>query len=336
MSRRTAALASALCFVLPNDGAVPEWIELIPAPGTDGIVRGQDGRSWLFKNAGAVAANFGSRLPIDINHSTELKAPKGEDSPAVGWIEQLEARNGALWGRVSWTERGAQALNGREYRFVSPVFTYQRESTEIVRLTSAALVNNPNLPLALNSAGHADPSPEPAPMHLKAILAALKLADTATEADAVNAIHALNAQLGTALNAAQTPDLAKFVPRADHDAALARATNAEAALGAVKTAQHQAAVDAAIDAAIAAGKVTPASREFYVATCAAQDGLDKFKAFVATQPVIVDPAATAKRGAPAGDATTLTPEQKALCAQLGVKEETFLAELKALNTAHAA
>ena len=325
------ALATALCFVLADDGLVPEWIELIPAPGADGMVRGTDSRAWRFGNAAAVAANFSRRLPVDINHSTEIKAPKGEPSPAVGWIEELQARNGALWGRVTWTETGANALKGRDYRFVSPVFTYDRASTDIVRLTSAALVNNPNLPLALNSAGSVDPSPELAPMSLKAILVALKLAESATEAEAVNAIHALNANLVTATNSAQTPDLAKFVPRADHDAALGRAVNAETALNAVKTTNHQTAVNAEIDAAIAAGKVTPASREFYVATCASQDGLDKFKAFVASQPVIVKPGAIVNGGLPAGGQTTLSAEQKALCAEMGVKEETYLAELKALN-----
>ncbi|WP_273456386.1 phage protease [Nevskia ramosa] len=330
---KPAALAAALCFVLADDGLVPEWIELIPAPGADGMVRGTDSRAWRFGNAAAVAANFTRRLPVDINHSTEIKAPKGEESPAVGWIEELQARNGALWGRVAWTETGASALKGRDYRFVSPVFTYDRASTDIVRLTSAALVNNPNLPLALNSAGSVDPCPELAPMSLKAILVALKLADNATEADAVNAIHTLNTSLATASNSAQTPDLTKFVPRADHDAALGRAVNAETALNAVKTTQHQTAVNVEIDAAIAAGKVTPASREFYVATCATQDGLDKFKAFIGSQPVIVQPGSTVPSGQPGAGQAALTAEQKAMCSSLGIKEETFAEELKAMNSA---
>lgn len=35
-------------------------------------------------------------LPVDMEHSTEIKAPNGEPAPAVGWIEDLEDRGGAV------------------------------------------------------------------------------------------------------------------------------------------------------------------------------------------------------------------------------------------------
>lgn len=315
-------IRTALCFqmTLVAEGEVPDWIELIPAPDAEGRLQGEDGRTWRFTNPDAVARNFTRRLPIDINHATELAAPKGGESPAAGWIEELQARNGALWGRVAWTERGTNAVKSRDYRFISPVFVFAKDSGEIVKLTSAALVNNPNLDLALNSA-----HPELKPMSLKAILTALSLPETASEGEAVNAITSLNARVAT-------PDLAKYVPRADFEALQTRAANTEAALNAMRKADAEKAIDAELDSAIAAGKITPASRDYYKATCAVDGGLEKFRSFIAAQPVIVAPgSAGAGSGTPPGAQTVLTAEQKALCAQMGVKEETFLEELNALH-----
>lgn len=47
-------LSHALNFELPNDGHVPEWVELIPAPGTDNRINGRDVRYWFMRNAHAV------------------------------------------------------------------------------------------------------------------------------------------------------------------------------------------------------------------------------------------------------------------------------------------
>lgn len=141
-------------LVVPLEtAAAPEWIELIPA---GNVVAGFDGRTWRNpRPEGVIAASAVSAtrpLPIDWEHATEVRGPQGLDAPAAGWIEALELRGGSVWGRVSWTETGRNQVAARQYRFVSPVFTFVRASGEIIRLKSVGLTNTPNLTLtALNS-----------------------------------------------------------------------------------------------------------------------------------------------------------------------------------------
>lgn len=271
---------AALCFAVgdaPADAA--DWKELIPAPNAEGRVQGVDGRWWRMPDAKAVASRFKLALPVDVNHASELSAPKGGQSPAYGWIEALEVRDGAVWGRVEWTPAGRNAVDAREYRYLSPVFTFDPKTRAIQRLTSVALVNEPNFPLALNRAGDSAPQQE-TPAVDEAIAKALNLAEKASVEDAITAINALrNAQ----------PPMEQFVPRAQYDTAINRAQASETRLREIETARQQAAIDAEVDGAVKAGKITPASVDYYKAQCATDGGLERFKAFAAAQPVIAAP-----------------------------------------------
>ena len=106
------SVALAVCAQLPAEGTVPEWIELLPSGRQ---VKGQDGREWLNDRPDAVIAEFnrlGRPLPLDLEHSTEKQAPQGLPAPAVGWIEELKARDGgSVWGRVAWTPKGYYAAS---------------------------------------------------------------------------------------------------------------------------------------------------------------------------------------------------------------------------------
>ncbi len=313
-------LIAALCFQLPASGeTAPEWVELIPAPNADGLVVGADGRKWTMRSVEQILAAFNRRLPIDINHATDLAAAKGGESPAVAWIERLEARNGALWGRVEWTERGSALLRDRAYRFLSPAFLHTKTG-EIVQLTSAALTNTPNFDLALNRAAHQEP-----PIMWKDVLKALKLSESAGEAEAVTAINALQAEHQTALNAAQTPSLDKFVPRADYDVALNRATTAEGEIKSIQDKALEQTITTEVDAAQKAGKITPATRDFYVAMCRKEGGLDEFRKFVEAASPVLDPEKKPAQGKPEKTVGALTEAQKALCSQMGVSHEDYAA-----------
>ncbi len=95
----------------------------------------------------AVTADFPGLL-VDFDHFS-LDLDKA--SEAAGWIVELALRDGALWGRIRWSERGGQAVTGGSYRFLSPVF--DRPTAEDLgggrvrplRLLSAGLTNDPNL-----------------------------------------------------------------------------------------------------------------------------------------------------------------------------------------------
>lgn len=133
---------------------VPDWIELIPAgPAIIGI----DGRQWNNDTPERIMSAFTARIHpmvVDYEHASEHRARQGLDAPAAGWIDRLEIRAGAIWGHVEWTAQARQRIEAREYRFISPVFTFEKASSRIAALQSAALTNQPNLNLtALNHRG---------------------------------------------------------------------------------------------------------------------------------------------------------------------------------------
>jgi phage I-like protein len=133
----------------------PEWIELIPA----GKFSAVDGRG-PFENhdpdsivAASVAKMPQVGLVLDYDHSTDLAAPEGRPAPAAGWIKQFKIEHGAIFARIEWTCDAAEALKGKKYRYVSPVFEHSKDG-KVERILRAALTNNPaliNLP-ALASA----------------------------------------------------------------------------------------------------------------------------------------------------------------------------------------
>lgn len=303
-----------------SDGKAPDWVELIPAGPT---VSGRDGRSWLFDDAAAqlVQSNFISRaidLPIDWEHATQRRASIGQEAPAGAWIKQFEVRNGALWGHVEWTPRGEAQVEAREYRFLSPVFDYDLDNRRIVRMVSAALTNIPNfLMTALNQE-----APEKTPVKLSpAFLALLGLPDTATEEQAMSAATQLKTT-AQAANAEQ-PNLAQFVPRADYDALLGRATNAEQALASQKKTEHDKAVEAVITSATQAGKITPATVDYHRAMCQDEAGLARLKEFVTAAPVVVDASGLDFKN-PTNTGTALNAEEQKVAALLGMSEAEFI------------
>lgn len=308
-------LQSALCFELPADGNVPEWVPLIPV----GAVQGRDGRQWTNEDPEAVIAHTKTaqrEQPLDWEHSTELKAPKGEPAPAAGWFSDYRVNNGFIEGRLALNAEGAASVTGKQYRYISPVFRHTSDG-RIWDITSAALTNIPNLVLpALNHQQH---TPE-GMMNLAQLLALLGLpADTTFEA-ALNHVKTLQGELQTAKNRAETPPLDKFVPRADYDTVLQRASNAEQKLADNAKAEKDSAINKAVDDAIAQGKVAPASKDFYVAACRQEGGLEQFASFVAGAPVIAG--GTGLDGKqPAGTQTALNAEQQKMASFFGNSEE---------------
>jgi phage I-like protein len=303
-----------------SDGKAPEWVELIP-PGPN--VTGRDGRQWLFdEQAGTlVQSSFLGRaidLPIDWEHATQHRASKGESAPAAGWIKQLELRNGGLWGLVDWTPRASEQVINREYRFLSPVFDFDPDTTRIARLVSAGLTNKPNFLLtALNQE-----NTEVTPVTLSpALLTALGLPATATEEQAL----AATAQLKATAQATNTekPNLEQFMPRADYDSVLQRATNAEQALAEQKKTEHNKQVDALITSATQAGKITPATVDYHRAACQDETGLARFKAFVDAAPVIAGPSNLDERK-PDKTATALNAEEQQVAKLLDMSDEYFI------------
>jgi len=313
-----AVLAVGDMIALAFDGEVlPEWIQLFPA-GPEIVAR--DGRKWRLDYPDRVIAAFAAHradLPVDINHSTELKVPKGEPAPAAGWIKQVALRDGALCARVDWTVLGREGLSAKTYRYLSPAFLFDKDG-QIVSLRSAALVTSPALVMpALATRQNSDPNPETPMKYTLALCAALGLPTTLVGTEMTEA-HLLEA-----INAAKTPALAAFAPRADLDLALASKVAAEQALATHLKAGRDAEVNALLDGAVRDGKVAPASRAHYQALCSTDDGFAEVKKLVAAHPSFFKP--VANNGTGADQNVALTAEERTVIAALGISEADFLA-----------
>lgn len=142
-SKLPIALCAAQSLEASADGEVPEWVHLLPA----GEIRTADGRGpYTVEDMPALMAATRKRgkLVLDVNHSTDLKAPKGEEAPARGWIVDLEQRDNGLWGKVEWTPAGRAAVAAREYRGISPAILHTKAKV-VKAIARASLVNQPNL-----------------------------------------------------------------------------------------------------------------------------------------------------------------------------------------------
>jgi phage I-like protein len=322
-------LSTALCFALPTDGQLPEWVELIPAPGTNARIDGRDGRHWFMNDVQSIinqSLNQQRDIVGDYEHASELKAPKGEEAPAAFWIKQLDARDGAIWGRIEWTPRGEASVRNKEYRYLSPVFDYHRTTLAIYRLKSVGLTNKHNLYLpALNQEQTQPNQPEETPMLLsEAVRKALGLKEGSTEDDATAFIAARNQELqtaksdlATAKNNQQQPSLDKFVPRNDYDTAMNRASDAETKLqDHLSTAKNQE-VTSLVDQAIEQGKITPANKDFYISACNQENGVESFKKFIEAAPIIADDSGLDNKKPNDENNTALNAEQKQVANMFG-------------------
>jgi phage I-like protein len=324
----TGSLFLSLNF---ESGALPSAIELVPA-GT--LIQGRDGRTWKKGDPQKVALASMARFPrlvIDENHATDLAAPKGGASPAMGWMTNLRTgEGGSIWADVEWTKRGEQAVLNREYRFISPVFLYD-EQGEITVVLRAALTNVPNLQLPALNSERPELITQEESMN-KALCTAMGLSETATEAEVVAAVLALQSK--AALNAAKPDaaqtqtdtskvDLAVYAPRADLNAMEVRALAAEKQLAEHDAAHLKQETEATVDEAIKNRKIAPASRAEHLALCATKEGFEAFKKIAAATPAIIGTEAQAPEGAPpaAGGGAALNAEETATYKAMGYTGE---------------
>lgn len=234
-----ASCAAELPGAPALDGAPGQWVHLL----TLGTIQGRDGRAWRLSNPEQVLNRFltgGVDLVVDFEHAVEHPQPKGTPVPAAGWIKQLETRADGIWGLVEWTERAANMVRAKEYRYISPTFLARRDNQEIIALKGAGLVHEPNLHLvALNKTE--DPSGGAA---LARIACALGLPADSLEAEIVTAAARLKAtDPGEAV--------AELVRERN---ALIEAAETERVAAAVQTAQDR-------------GCITPAMRPWATALC---------------------------------------------------------------------
>lgn len=137
------------------DGTTPIVRRVIPQPGEDGLLAARDGRVQRVSDPAALAAALNARevaIRIDFDHQSERDGPNFRGSTAAeGWLSDFHVDAGggiaATLGLSSWAMR---MIDQRQYRYLSPGLWLQKETREVIDMSSLALVNDPNLLLALN------------------------------------------------------------------------------------------------------------------------------------------------------------------------------------------
>ncbi|MDR3322904.1 MAG: phage protease [Zoogloeaceae bacterium] len=96
-----------------------------------------------------IAAHTAQKNPlmVDYEHQAVLAKQNGKPAPAAGWVHSLEWRpgKGLFATGVKWTQAAKTAILADEYRYISPVFRYDRKTGAIASLFNVALTNIPAL-----------------------------------------------------------------------------------------------------------------------------------------------------------------------------------------------
>jgi phage I-like protein len=118
----------------------------------DGSGRPADVTGWLMNTriAHGIIASLAARkddVLIDYEHQSLQTAKNGGIAPAAGWFKRAEWREGdGLYAiDARWTDKAAAMISAKEYRFISPVFTFDKRNGEVQSLVSIGLVNQPAL-----------------------------------------------------------------------------------------------------------------------------------------------------------------------------------------------
>jgi phage I-like protein len=133
-------LLSNRIFSLPGDG----WSHVVPLgefSHPSGVVQVIDGIAAEkmvadFKNR-AAEKNFPGLL-VDFDHFSD---DQDKPSAAAGWIEDLANRADGVWAKIKWSRKGREAVEGGDYRLVSPVFPW-KPVEEVSATTPAAMNRN--------------------------------------------------------------------------------------------------------------------------------------------------------------------------------------------------
>ncbi|CQR43714.1 Mu-like prophage I protein [Thiomonas sp. CB3] len=356
MATRTASrlLIAALSTQLCADGAcAPAEVQLLPA----GTFRAEDGRpadapAWTLTAASAqrLISQVSARanpLVIDYEHQTLNAADNGQPAPAAGFFAALEWRDSGLWATgVRWTDKAAQMIAAGEYRYISPVFAYDKTGA-VTRILHAGLTNNPALDgmAAVAAASYQlNPYSEPTTMDdiIERLVYLLNLPVTSTPEEIAAQLDKLKAQL--LADAQSGTAAATFSGIEVHIAALkakaATATEQVAALKATSqpaevvvalkaelatlTAAHNARViDDLVKPALADGRLLP-TQEVWARDLGASNQA-ALTAYLQTAQPIAALTSTQTGGKPQGKPTTAQDDPDAI-ADLALKHQRTQAE----------
>lgn len=340
----------ACSFELPTDSNI-QRVRIFPVgpfrarPG-DG--RPYDAPAWMIDAniaaqviARAVAAV--DDILVDYEHQSEHTEWNGRPAPAAGWIKPaaLSWQADGLWANVGWTDAAAAMIRAKEYRYLSPVFTYLPGTGEILELVSVALTNTPALDGLIDLAAVAalrqsrKLNKGDKPVNLQQLIATLGLPPETDEptalvalttlrtshANAVAELAVLKAAPPTQPTPPATPDPARYVP-------VDAVQQLQAQLAALTAQISTSEADRLIAEGLADGRILPGAQEAWLRQLGATN-IAHLRSHLATAPKIAALIGTQSNGQPPagatpGGAAQLDAVSLAVCKQMGIKPEDFI------------
>lgn len=285
------------------------------------------------------------KMVVDYEHATLKAVTTGQPNPAAAWITGLTFVSGGdepgLYADMDWTPTAAAMVAKGEYRYISPVFLFDKDTGDVMALQNVAITNTPalntdalpELQAQLSALAHQFSTPpekgnqqEPS---MKLLLAALGLSAVASEEAGLAALTALQGQVA-GLNAQVAElkgkqfDPAQHIPLSEHKKV---ADQLAALTVAAETAEHT----TLMTAALADARILPANAEYWK-----KQPLAALKSFLAdAKPLAAALTATQTGGNPPGgqqQLAVLSAEDEAVCKQLGLKPDDYIKN-KAVATA---
>lgn len=331
-------------------GTVPTEIQLTPA----GTFKAKDGRpvglnGWILNNENAqavvqLANSQGDAFVIDYGHQTLYAKQNGQPAPAAGWFSHLEYRDGVglFATQIDWTESAALAIQNKEYRYISPVLSFEPKTGVITKIHMAALTNNPALDsmkdLCALAADYFQQPTEALSVDLDELLERLRylfnlptlatieeikaqmdkakaLMDSApTQTAAASSILTILESKTMPETKQETVDLSTHVP-------VSAVLELQKEIAALNSKINQNAVNDLVKIGLSDGRITPALTDW-------AKGLshEALSAFLDKATPIAALSGTQTDGkAPEGEKPTLSPEEIAVCSAMGLTHDQFIA-----------
>ena len=365
------AVAVALAAATASGASRTSDVVLVP----DGSFKSHDGRPgsidgvqvdhWKLTAARAerivaMYRQMGRDQVVDYEHASDDETLRAAGKAvASGWVKYDTVRyvpGEGIRATVEWTARAAAAIDAKEFRFVSRVFLFSKQTGEVIWITKVALTNDPALNLVASAALSADVtamltaelgdddsfSTPPTPtkgvhMDKKLLCLALGLAaasaETMSDETLLTAISSLKAK-------ADTPNPADFVAIAVLKAEQTAHSETKAKLAAIEGKESLRECDALIAKAKAEGVDLTEAYETHLKTVGEKLGVAQLSAMIADMPR--NPAKSGRtqpeanggggrKDGGAGGVASLTQSQQSMARLMGVTDEAYAAQLTALR-----
>lgn len=365
-----AHVGIAVCSIIV-DASGDSAMQLFPA-GTFNAPRGAlHGKGPWQLNADSakrligVVAQRQNDIVIDYEHQSLLVAKNGQPVIAAGWIgtQSLEWRDppvahpGLYAINPKWTAAASAHIAADEIRYVSPVFSYDAKTGEVLDILNVALTNNPaidgmqavTLAAASLLAATDLPNPTESAMEIEELLERLRylfnlptlatIDEIAAELDKAKALINTNTADAAATSlldilaakdnkiaaltaqAGTAPDLSQFAP-----IAVVRELQQQVAALTSGTVENR--VEKLIEAGKADGRIIGDAMETYLTDMGKQNIAALTAYLDAAQPIAALSGMQTGGKPPVSDeqvaALSITDEDRAVASQLGLDESVFI------------